>query len=82
MTGLVRRLEDDGLVRRTPDAADGRAVRVVLTDAGRQRLALVRSARAEVLQARLDRLGDADRAALAAALPALDALLSDDDPTP
>jgi DNA-binding MarR family transcriptional regulator len=80
MTGLVGRLEHDGLVRRTPDPDDARAVRVVLTDPGRDRLAAARQARAAVLQARLDALEPAQRAALAAAVPALDALLSPDPP--
>src|SRR3954447_1081758 len=76
MTVLVRRLEQDGLVRKTRDAADARAVRVELTDAGRAELADVRSTRAAVLQDRLQRLDDGARAALAAALPALDQLLT------
>jgi DNA-binding MarR family transcriptional regulator len=76
MTGLVRRLEQDGLVRRTPDPGDARAVLVELTDAGRDQLAAVRQARAEVLRERLDRLDGDARAALADALPALEALLT------
>jgi DNA-binding MarR family transcriptional regulator len=76
MTGLVGRLEQEGFVKRTPDADDARAVRVVLTPAGRAELAAVRTSRAAVLQARLDGLGDDARAALAAAMPALDELLS------
>jgi DNA-binding MarR family transcriptional regulator len=76
MTGIVRRLEQDGLVRRTADPHDARAVRVALTDAGRDELAAVRSQRAAVLQDRLDRLDDDARAALAAALDPLDELLS------
>src|SRR4051812_28450339 len=75
MTVLVRRLESDGLVRKTRDAADARAVRVEITDAGRAELAEVRAARAEVMRSRLERLDDGARAALAAALPALDQLL-------
>jgi DNA-binding MarR family transcriptional regulator len=75
MTGIVRRLEQDGLVRRTPDAADARAVRVALTDAGRAELAAVRAKRAAVLEQRLARLDDGARAALAAALDPLDDLL-------
>jgi len=77
MTVLVRRLEQDGLVERTQDLSDARAVRVALTDAVREDLAAVRSRRAAVLQARLDRLQPDARAALAAALPALDHLLLD-----
>jgi DNA-binding MarR family transcriptional regulator len=76
MTVLVNRLESDGLVRRTRDSADGRAVRVEITDAGREQLRVTRAGRAAVLQARLDRLDDEARAALAAALPALDQLLA------
>jgi DNA-binding MarR family transcriptional regulator len=76
MTGIVRRLEQDGLVRRTADPDDARAVRVTLTDAGRDELAAVRSTRAAVLQERLDRLDDDALAALAAALDPLDELLS------
>jgi DNA-binding MarR family transcriptional regulator len=76
MTVLVRRLEQDGLVRRTPDPDDARAVRVALTDAGRDELAAVRSRRAAILEARLEQLDADQRAALAAALPAFDDLLS------
>jgi DNA-binding MarR family transcriptional regulator len=74
MTGIVRRLEHDGLVARTPDPLDARAARIALTDAGREELASVRRSRAAVLQERLDRLDDDARTALAAALDPLDAL--------
>src|SRR5262245_3003475 len=74
MTGLTGRLEADGLVRKTADPADARAVRVELTADGREQLAAVRAERAAVLQARLELLDDDARAALAAALPALDRL--------
>jgi DNA-binding MarR family transcriptional regulator len=76
MTGIVRRLEQDGLVARTPDPLDARASRIALTDAGRDELAAVRGARAAVLQERLDRLDADARAALEAALDPLDQLLS------
>jgi DNA-binding MarR family transcriptional regulator len=76
MTGIVRRLEQDGLVTRTPDPRDARAARIALSDAGRDELAAVRAARAAVLQERLDRLDDDARAALVAALDPLDQLLS------
>jgi len=78
MTGLVGRLEHDGLVRRTPDPDDARAVRVVLTDAGRDQIAAVRGARAAALRQRLDALDPDAVAALAAALPALDDLFATD----
>lgn len=38
MTNRIDRLADKGLVRREPDPGDRRGVRVVLTDAGRQRV--------------------------------------------
>jgi DNA-binding MarR family transcriptional regulator len=75
MTGIVRRLEQDGLVQRTPDPDDARAVRIALTDKGHDELAAVRAKRAAVLEQRLDRLTDDARAALAAALQPLDDLL-------
>jgi DNA-binding MarR family transcriptional regulator len=75
MTGIVRRLELDGLVLRTADPHDARAVRVALTGKGRDELAAVRAKRAAVLEQRLDRLDDGARAALAAALDPLDQLL-------
>jgi len=75
MTALVNRLEHDGLVRKSPHASDARAVLVEVTALGREHLAELRTARAAVLQTRLDRLDDDARAALAAALPALDQLL-------
>jgi DNA-binding MarR family transcriptional regulator len=78
MTVLVGRLEQDGLVRKTRDHNDARAVRVQLTDAGRDELAAVRAQRAAVLQERFERLTDDDRDKLAAALPALDRLLEED----
>lgn len=76
MTVLVNRLEAEGLVRKERDPDDARAVRVEITDAGRAELATVRANRAAVLQARIDRLDDDARAALAAALPALDELIA------
>jgi DNA-binding MarR family transcriptional regulator len=75
VTTLVGRLERDGLVRRAPDPADARAVLVHLTDAGRERLARRRAARAAVLDERLRALTDDDRARLEAALPALEKLI-------
>jgi DNA-binding MarR family transcriptional regulator len=76
MTGIVRRLEHDGLVVRTPDPLDARASRIALTAAGRAELQDVRARRAAVLQERLDRLDDDARAAIAAAIEPLDDLLS------
>lgn len=74
MTQLVGRLHDAGLVERSADPADGRVVRVGLTDAGREALAARRASRADRLAELLARLSPDDRTALAAAVPAIDAL--------
>jgi len=74
MTQLISRLEDDGLVRREADRADGRVVQVRITDAGRATLARRRAGRAAQLAVILTQLSPEHQAALAAAVPALDAL--------
>jgi DNA-binding MarR family transcriptional regulator len=76
MTQLISRLEESGLVRREPSLDDGRVVLVVITEHGRATLAHRRSARAERLTGIIAGLSPDHRAALAAALPALDALAS------
>ncbi len=83
MTQLISRLEESGLVRREPSVDDGRVVLVAITEQGRATLAHRRSARAERLAGIIAQLSPDHRAALAAALPALDALASaprEDDP--
>jgi DNA-binding MarR family transcriptional regulator len=74
MTQLVGRLEESGLAVRRADPADGRVVHVQITDAGRALVATRRAARAERLSGLLARLTQADQDALAAALPAIEAL--------
>jgi DNA-binding MarR family transcriptional regulator len=76
MTQLIARLTDAGLVTREADPADGRVVHVHITTDGRALLASRRAVRAERISGLLDRLSSADQAALAAALPAMDALAS------
>ncbi len=76
MTQLVGRLEASGLVERCADPDDGRVVRVQLTGAGRDLVARRRTARAERLSGLLATLRPADQEALAAALPAINALAS------
>lgn len=44
MSGLLRRLEERGLVERLPDSDDSRVCRITLTPAGREQLAVVRAA--------------------------------------
>ena len=83
MTQLISRLEESGLVRREASQEDGRVVLVVITDEGRAVLARRRSVRSDRMAAIVAQLGPEHRAALAVALPALDALASiplDDDP--
>lgn len=75
MTQLINRLEQDDLVRRTADSADRRGVLVETTDRGREVIDARRTQRAEALEAALVRLDAVDRAAIAAALPALDRLV-------
>ena len=76
MTQLIARLQEGGLVCREADPGDGRVVQVRLTDQGRDTLARRRAVRAERLAVILDRISPQDRAALGAALPAIDALAS------
>jgi len=80
ITAAVDRLEAQGLVTRTRDTTDRRVARVTLTPAGRTLLTEARRARTAYLEQRLRALLAADRAAIAAAAPALFRLL--DDPAP
>jgi DNA-binding MarR family transcriptional regulator len=75
MTQLISRLENAGLVTRGPDPTDGRVVLVTITEAGRSTLALRRSERTARLSALLAELAPEHRAALAAAIPAMEALI-------
>jgi DNA-binding MarR family transcriptional regulator len=70
-TSLVNRLEGRGWAERSADPTDGRASRVTITDAGRERLHQHREERSQRIAERLALLDDADRAALRVALPAL-----------
>ena len=68
---LVNALVEAGLLRREPDPADRRAVRLTLTEAARQRLKAWRTARIRLLERALASGEPGDRAAIEAALPAL-----------
>ncbi|MEW9551873.1 MarR family winged helix-turn-helix transcriptional regulator [Nonomuraea sp. NPDC050783] len=71
ITQMVTKLERDGLVERLPDPSDRRAVLVRLTEAG---AAIVHARRADRMAHLADLTGaltPAERAAIAAALPAL-----------
>jgi DNA-binding MarR family transcriptional regulator len=79
MSRVLAALDEQGLVIRTPDPNDARGVRIVLSDEGAARLAEVRSHRTALVARRLARLNEEERQQVAAALPALEALLVDDD---
>jgi len=76
MTQLVARLQEAGLVDRAPDPDDGRVVQIRITADGKAVLAGRRAVRAERVAGLLDRLSPDQRDALAAALPAMDALVN------
>ncbi|MEV4569342.1 MarR family transcriptional regulator [Nonomuraea sp. NPDC049419] len=76
MTQLVSKLEREALAERRPDPEDGRVVLVRLTQHGRDELARRRAAQAKRLAELVAELPEADRVAIAAALPALDRLTS------
>lgn len=71
-TEQIIKLEKAGLARREPDPKDSRAVRVVLTADGRTAVGAANKSRNAVMAGILSSLSDADRAALAAALPVID----------
>lgn len=73
-TTVVGGLSAGGLVERVPDTADGRAVRVRLTEAGRNTLVSIAREQAELLDRRLAALGTAERATLPATIALLDQL--------
>jgi DNA-binding MarR family transcriptional regulator len=74
MTRIVNALENDGLVTRGPDPADGRAQVVAMTAAGRSLLESGRELRLATLRRRLDELPAQERARLGGALAALELL--------
>lgn len=76
MTQVIGRLQEAGLVTRASDPSDRRVVEVRITAEGSALLARRRSARADRMAGLLARLSPEDQAALAAALPAMDALIS------
>lgn len=79
MTTQVRRLEDAGLVSRTVDPQDARAVLIRITDKGRRVLTQARIDRAAVIDPRLEQLAPDDRATLAAAVEVITRLLAQSD---
>ena len=77
MSTQVRLLEEAGLVSRTTDSADARAVRISITAKGHSVLAQVGADRGGMIDQRLARLDDADRQTLAEAVRIMRSLLDD-----
>ena len=75
MTTQVRRLEDAGLVTRTADPEDARAVRIRITAEGIRTLTAVRADRAAAIEPQLAMLEPAERQVLADAVEVLRRLL-------
>lgn len=82
MTTQVRRLEDAGLVSRTVDPGDARAVRIRITPEGRRTLNAVRADRAAAIEPQLAMLEPSDRQVLAEAVQVLRRLLDNSAATP
>ncbi len=79
MSRVLSALDEQGLVVRAADPQDARGVLITLSPEGARRLDEVRTHRTALIARRLTRLDDAQRAALTAALPALEALLVDEE---
>ena len=79
VTGVLARLEEAGLVTRTPDPTDRRSALVALTPAGAELLAEARTRKDAFLAHRLERLDAADRATLERAAELLERLLEEEE---
>jgi DNA-binding MarR family transcriptional regulator len=78
LSRVLAALNQRGLIVRTANPADARSTRVALSPAGIRVLDEVRSQRTALLDARLARLSPEQRAALVAALPALEMLVHEE----
>jgi DNA-binding MarR family transcriptional regulator len=74
MTKILAKLEEKGLIERTPHSTDRRQVVVAVTDPGRALLAQERQERDAWLSTRLAMITPAERALLAQVAPLLDKL--------
>ncbi|KGI70983.1 MarR family transcriptional regulator [Mycolicibacterium rufum] len=77
MTTQVRRLEDAGMVTRTTDPQDARAVLIKITPEGKQALQQARADRGAAVDPYLERLSEADRACLTEAVDVMRRLITD-----
>ena len=78
ITRVVARLEEDGLVERTGDPADGRASLVSITREGSALLRRIRTRKNAYLARRLSKLDPDDLGALERAADVLEGILEDD----
>jgi len=74
LSRVVRKLDDEGLIRRQPDPADQRAARVQVTPAGSEVHQRIRAQRTQVLYACLERLPIEVTDELLKAVPMLEAV--------
>ncbi|WP_340686440.1 MarR family transcriptional regulator [Amycolatopsis coloradensis] len=79
MSRIVASLVEAGYVSRESDPIDRRAWLAEATEEGERLVSGVRSTRVNELGKRLERLSPEHQAALAAALPALEALIADEE---
>ncbi|GAA4538345.1 MarR family winged helix-turn-helix transcriptional regulator [Pseudonocardia xishanensis] len=79
MSRVLGSLDEQGLVVRTSDPQDARGVLITLSDKGRAQLTEIRTHRTALVARRLGRLDAAQREVIRAALPAIEALLEDED---
>jgi DNA-binding MarR family transcriptional regulator len=79
MSRIIASLVEAGYVSRESDPVDRRAWLAKATEEGERLVSGVRSTRVQELNRRLDRLSPEHREALTAALPALEALIADED---
>ncbi len=78
MSRIIASLVESGYVSRESDPVDRRAWLAKATDEGERLISGVRSTRVQELNRRLDRLSPENREALTAALPAMEALIADE----
>lgn len=74
LSRMLGKLEDAGLLARSPDPGDKRVVRARITDAGRERFLHLREIRTALFAENLAVLSDEHSDAIRRALPALEAL--------
>ena len=79
MSRIIASLVEAGYVSRESDPVDRRAWLATATEEGERLVSGVRSTRVLELNRRLDRLTPEHREALTAAIPALEALIADED---